>query len=44
LSIPPDRNIFPKDVKRRGAVSPDILAIDSKAPVMMPLLAVLRTM
>src|SRR3989337_4521571 len=43
LSNPLAQNMLPKDVNRSGAVSPDILAIESKAPVIMPLLAVLRT-
>src|SRR5659263_367909 len=44
LSNPLAQNMLPKEVNKRGAVSPDILAIESKTPVIMPLLAVPRTM
>jgi len=37
------KKLLPRMVSIRGAVSPEILAMDRRTPVMMPLLAVLST-
>ena len=37
------KKLLPKTVRISGAVSPDILAIESRIPVMTPLLAVVST-